>query len=1036
MDFALFQQTLDRLRSLTCLDLQSQWLCCAEDLPVDRGINPDVWSSWSPVQINAKGHVAWEKGKVFWFGQRFTVPPRLQGYPLEGLCLRWSLMWWAEVAQVFVNGNCVQEGDLFDCATRILLSPEVTPGMEFNLAVRLVSPGHDPGAMVRSLALFEGKIGHDPGLIADELECLRLCGADDPVFLQGLMGAISQFDGSQVSDRLEFNRQLEALSDRLLSLNLPPTPQIFLLSHAHLDLAWLWPVSETWEAAERTFTSVLQLQEEFPQLTFGHSTPALYAWLEEHQPHLFAAIQNRVREGRWEIIAGLWVEPEFNLVSGESIIRQVLYGQRYVRDRFGVLNRVAWLPDSFGFCWQLPQIFKLGKIDYFVTQKLRWNDTTEFPHEVFWWQGLDGTQILSLMSAPIGEGIDLVKLTRYAMEAKERTGKAQVMGLPGVGDHGGGPSRDMLEVGERSQHSRFFPRLQFTTAHAYLDRLAQEKNHPIWDNELYLQFHRGCYTTHADQKYYNRRCERLLYQAELWSSCASLLAGYEYPQAQLEQAWKAVLFNQFHDILPGSSIPEVFRDANQTWKKVIETTEEIVQQALQAIATQIVLPEPPQFPAQPMLIFNSLNWSRSEVVSVALPDGFLSAQVWDADGRELTSQVEGNSIYFLVSDVPSVGYQLVWLVPSSEPVDSVEFPPQFILENDGLRVEIDPQTGDILELRDRPNHRSVLRGLGNQLQGFGDRGQYWDAWNIDPEYEKHCLPPTKLESITWIAYGELVKTIQVVRRLRDSILTQNYTLLAHQNQLRITSHVDWQDRHTLLKVSFPFQLHADFITYEIPCGAIRRSTRFQTQEEQAKWEVPALNWADLTDEKQEYGVSLLTDYKSGYDPHPNRLRLSLLRGSTWPDPEADFGEHEFKYALYPHAGSWESAGTVKRGYEFNCPLSVYLCPASKGAKTGHLGGKSSFLEFSAEGFILTAFKRAEDNRHSWIIRGYECQGKREILTRKNNLGLDEGNWVNLLEEEERKPPLEINPWEILTLKLWNSAAEEGDRPSEASEKLI
>lgn len=1028
MDFALFQQTLDRLRSLTYLDLQSQWLCSAEDLPINQGINPDVWSSWTPVEINAKGHVAWEKGQVLWFGQRFTVPPQLQGYPLEGLGLRWSLMWWAEVAQVFVNGNCVQEGDLFDCATRILLSPEVAPGMGFNLAVRLVSPGHDRGAMVRSLAVFEGKIGHDPGFIADELECLRLCGADDPVFLQGLMGAISKLDWFRVSDRPEFNRQLERLSDRLLSLHLPPTPQIFLLGHAHLDLAWLWPVSETWEAAERTFTSVLQLQEEFPQLTFGHSTPALYAWLEEHQPHLFAAIQNRVREGRWEIIAGLWVEPEFNLVSGESIIRQVLYGQRYVRDRFGVLNRVAWLPDSFGFCWQLPQIFKLGKIDYFVTQKLRWNDTNEFPHEVFWWQGLDGTQILSLMSVPIGEGIDLVTLTGYAMAAKEKTGKAQVLGLPGVGDHGGGPSRDMLEIGKRSLDSRFFPRLQFTTAHSYLDRLAQEKDYPIWTDELYLEFHRGCYTSHADQKYYNRRCERLLYQAELWSSCASLLADYEYPQSRLEQAWKAVLFNQFHDILPGSSIPEVFQEANHTWKRVIETTEEIMQQALEAIATQIVLPEPPQFPAQPMLIFNPLNWSRSEVVSVALPDGFLSAQVWDTEGKELSSQVEGNSIYFWVPDLPSVGYQLVWLVPSSKPVDSVQCPPQFILENDALRVEIDPQTGDILELRDRPNHRSLLKGLGNQLQGFGDRGQYWDAWNIDPEYETHSLPPTELDSITWIAYGELVKTIQVVRRLGDSTLTQNYTVLAHENQLRITSHVDWQDRHTLLKVGFPLQLRADVITYEIPCGAIRRSTRFQTQEEQAKWEVPALNWADLTDEEQEYGVSLLTDYKSGYDPHPDRLRLSLLRGSTWPDPEADFGEHEFKYALYPHAGSWEAAGTVKRGYEFNCPLSVYLGPVSKGYKTRNLGVKSSFWEFSADGFILTAFKRAEDNRHHWIIRGYECQGKRDILTRKNNLGLHGGKRVNLLEEEEQNQGLQINPWEILTLKLWNPTASEGRSP--------
>jgi len=712
-----FQQTLDRLRSLTCLDLQSQWLCCPDDLRVNQGVDPEIWLSWSPVEINAKGHVAWEKGQVLWFGQHFTVPAQLQGYPLEGLCLRWSLMWWAEVAQVFVNGECVQEGDLFDCATRILLSPEVVPGMEFNLAVRLVSPGHDPGAMVRSLALFEGQTTVDPGFIADELETLFLSGADDPEFLEGLMGAISGLDWSKIGDRPEFNRQLEALGDHLFSLNLPPSPQIFLLSHAHLDLAWLWPVSETWEAAQRTFTSVLQLQTEFPELTFGHSTPALYAWLEHHQPHLFNAIKNRVREGRWEIIAGLWVEPEFNLVSGESIIRQVLYGQRYIREHFGVLNRVAWLPDSFGFCWQLPQILKLGKIDYFVTQKLRWNDTNEFPHEVFFWQGLDGTQILSLMSAPIGEGIDLVKLTRYAMESKERTGKAQVLGLPGVGDHGGGPSRDMLELGRRSQASRIFPRLQFTKAHTYLDHLAQEKDYPIWADELYLEFHRGCYTSHADQKFYNRRCERLLYQAELWSSCASLLMGYDYPQARLEQAWKSVLFNQFHDILPGSSIPEVFQEANQEWQQVIETTEEIIQQALGAIASQISFPEPPAFGAQPLLIFNPLNWFRSEVVSITLPEGILSAKILDSDGQEWVSQIENNLIYFLTPNIPSVGYQLVWFVPNTEPVLSVDYPREFTLKNESLEVTLDPATGAILTaIQAKGVAPTELAGMAQVLQ--------------------------------------------------------------------------------------------------------------------------------------------------------------------------------------------------------------------------------------------------------------------------------------------------------------------------------
>ncbi|MDJ1184534.1 alpha-mannosidase [Roseofilum casamattae] len=1030
MNLPAINNIIEKLRSLSHLDLQTTWFSYPGDLPIARGTNPQSWETWTPVILNQRKHVAWEPGKIIWLGQTLVVPEQLCGYPLEGLYLRWSVMWWAEMAQVFVNGECVQEGDLFDCATRIVLSDRVVPGAVFHLALRLISPGHDPGAVVRSLALFEGESEVDPGMFADELQCLSIVGGDRPDFLSSLAEVTATLNWSHKSDRAVFDRQLVELRDRILALNCPPRPHIFLLGHAHLDLAWLWPVVETWEAAQRTFSSVLQLQDDFPELTFGHSTPALYDWLESHRPDLFAAIQDKVKTGQWEIIAGLWVEPEFNIISGESLIRQVLYGQRYIREKFGILNRVAWLPDSFGFCWQLPQIFKLGNIDYFVTQKLDWNDTTQFPYKVFWWEGLDGTQLLSLMSAPIGQGIDSVEYARYSVKWQENTGIEDSLALPGVGDHGGGPSRDMLEVGRRSQLSPILPKLEFTTAHRYLDRLIQQNSYPVWRDELYLEFHRGCYTTHAEQKQYNRRCERLLYEAELWSSCASLLADVPYPKLELERDWKAVLFNQFHDILPGSAIPEVFVDADREWERVIASTKSIIDRAIATISSHLTLPQSPHPDARAILIFNPLNWMRWDVATIPIQNSERCWQVRTSDGEEVASQSYNNALVFLAPDIPSVGYRLFWLVPISKTDSVPDFPTEFILENNNLRVEIDPETGDIQQLRDRQHDRNILKGSGNQLQAFSDTKQYWDAWNIDPNYAQQPLSPTELKSIRWITYGKVVQEIEVIRQFGQSTFTQYYTLFAHKNQLEIRTTVDWQERHTLVKANFPLALNSDYTTYEIPCGAIARSNHIRedrngkevSDRDRAKWEVPALNWADLTDDSEQYGVSLISDYKSGYDPAQNHLRLTLLLGATWPDPKADLGNHEFHYAIYPHAGNWQSAQTVRRGYEFNCPLrvkEVNLSEELDGAIANTLPETISFIQDTSNSFILTALKPSEERENEWMIHGYEAHGEARAIHFQNNLGIAIESRVNLLEEKQAEipagQPLTVQPWQIIAL---------------------
>lgn len=1062
-------QAIEQLRSFCQVNLQSTWLYQESDLIITDVVAADL-SHWQPVQLNVKEHIAWTGGKkVLWLVQRVVVPQDLQGYSLAGLSLRLALVWWADSAEIYVNGELVLEGDLFDCSPRVLLGHGVTPGEEFIVALRLVSPGHCDGALVRSLLVYESTVDNnpDPGFVADELavvqlylekfapERLDVLAAMVGEVTNRLRGASRREDAKDAKEEKgEFVKSFLSLRQNLIQSEIlapllkggwgDQKSKIFLLGHAHLDLAWLWPVSETWNAAQNTFESVLKLQEDFPELIFCHSTPALYAWIEEYRPDLFRAIQAQVVAGRWEVVGGMWVEPELNLIAGESIVRQLLYGQHYIQEKFGKLSTAVWVPDSFGFCATLPQFFANAGIEYFVTQKLRWNDTTKFDYGAFWWRSPDGSQVFSLMSAPIGEAIDPVKMASYALEWQTQTGLAESLWLPGVGDHGGGPTRDMLETAQRWQKSPFFPDLEFTTAEKYLQQIVETRfiasvsnynsppTFPTWNDELYLEFHRGCYTTHADQKRWNRRCENLLYEAELFATLATVSCGVTYPKAEIEAAWKQVLFQQFHDILPGSSITQVYTDALPEWQQVEQMGTKILQESLLAIASHITLSEPPKPDSLPIFVFNSLNWQRSEVVSVALPTPE-KWQIYDASGKQLVSQLsEPSTLLFLATEIPPVGYRIFWLSPSSPSYPlSPPLLPDWILENEFLRVVIDPDTGDLSSVFDKTYQREVLSGAGNQLQAFKDSGQYWDAWNIDPNYAQHPLPSTNLLSIQWVEQGPVQSRVRVVRQLGESEFCQDYILQANSPLLKIATTVNWQENHVLVKAAFPLTVEADFATYEIPCGAIRRPTKPKTPAEQAKWEVPALRWADLTGETQEgiYGVSLLNDCKYGYDSKPDQLRLTLLRSPNWPDSEADRGFHEFTYTLYPHTGSWESARTVRGGYELNIPLQVILNPVNQNPhKNSPLSASKkelgvSFLDLSAENLILMAFKPSEDDPQQLILRCYECHGETAELSWQSDLGLNLGDTVDLLERSSttefssEQQILTIQPWKIASFKV-------------------
>jgi alpha-mannosidase len=1084
--------SIDRLRGLSQIDILTDWGIYRGDISTDADLG-----EWDGVCLNEKGNISWERGRqVVWLGQRLVIPSHVEGYPVSGLLCRLALTWWADVAQVYVDGKLVQEGDLFDHSARVLLTIAAIPGTVIDVRLRLVSPGHDIGALMRSRLIYESSdlAYPEPGWLADELAVMvKQVGSFEPTRLEQAADIIESIDYTLLDrDSHLFIRHILDIKQQLKSIATFADRSIDLLGHAHLDIAWLWEVAETWEVAERTFRSALDLQAQFSQLTFCHSTPALYEWIEQHQPALFDRILAQVKAGKWEVVGGMWIEPDLNLISGESIARQIIYGQQYTRSKFGNLTQVSWLPDTFGFCAQLPQLLKQGGIDYFVTQKFLWNDTTKFPHQLFWWESPDGSRVLSLMSSPIGEGIDPLKMIDYACEWENSTGINESLWLFGVGDHGGGPTRDMLELADRWSKSDVFPDLKFTTAAEYLTKLAGSKQSqtlpickdeidlefhhddftthadrersnrqcedlktiPIWKDELYLEFHRGCFTTHADQKRSNRQCEDLLYQAELWSSLASIVTKQGYPdetRSQIEVAWKQTLFNQFHDIIPGTAIAPVYITANEGWEKVEGITTQIISDALAQISDRILLPSPPVEGAIPIVIFNALNWKRSEVVSIPTNPRLLQEVgdlgttwiVFDGDGNLLPSQSSANDLLFLAVDLPSVGYRLYWLAldessslelplqPDNPPPapprrgvreqrlsisTEIEDSSDFIFKNQFLEVEIDAQTGDIASIWDKTNHRQIITD-GNQLQAFKDSEQYWDAWNIDPKYAEHILPPSELKSIEWIETGAIRQRLRVVRTVAGTEFTQDYSLDAHEAIVRIKTTVDWQAEHILIKANFPLNLTADRSTAETACGATCRTTIPTTPAESAKWELPAHRWVDLTDNSGEYGVSILNDCKYGFDAGTNHLRLTLLRSSKWPDPIADRGYHEFTYAIYPHSGTWQAAQTVRKGYELNSPLQVFqLSPTARKNDNMYFASDASLIDLQAENLILMAFKPSDLNQ-SWVLRCYECHGVEGEIKLNGDVELKIDRVVNLLEESQGEVDSIVKPWQIRSFSI-------------------
>ncbi|HVO75273.1 MAG TPA: glycoside hydrolase family 38 C-terminal domain-containing protein [Ignavibacteriaceae bacterium] len=762
---------------------------------------------------------------------------------------------------------------------------------------------------------------------------------------------------------------------------------LYFDANAHIDAAWLWRKRETVEVCKNTFSSVFNVMQSYPGFTYTQSAAQYYDWMEKIYPDVFQKIVENVYNNRWELSGGMWIEPDCNLIDGVSWDRHLLYAKSYFKAKFGKNVKIGWNPDSFGYNWNMPMFYKNAGINAFITQKIGWNETNVFPYRVFWWESPDGSRILSYFPFDYVNTItQAYQLVDWLRQFEANTGFKKMMVLFGIGDHGGGPTKDMIERIEHLKSLDFFPNVEYGTAEQYLNWL-EEKNLaslPVWKDELYLEYHQGTFTTQAKMKKFNRLSEVLLTDAEKFSSIAKLLGG-RYLSADLDTAWKYTMFNQFHDILPGSGIGEVYSDAAEDYKDVIESGNYVLQNSLGDLAARINT-SAAKIGKEALVIFNPLAWERTDLVTLELDKGdFSEYTILNTNGKQIPSQVLSNGRYgrkiiFIADKVPGLGYKTFAIKKGKAPyIKSSLRASENNLENEFFTVTINPSTGYITSIIDKRNNKEILASGGNELQLLEDKPSAWEAWNLGLTGVKYPLHFDKLEVIeagpvravvrAYFSYLKPgVKKDFPTPNFPSSFIYQDIVLYSGADRIDFKTSVDWHEEKTMLKTAFTVSVKDTSATYEIPYGTIKRSTKRETSWQKARYEVPAIRWADLSDNN--YGVSLLNNSKYGYDIKDNVMRLSLLRSPKWPDPNADMGKHEIEYALYPHSGDWKAANTVKKGYEFNTPLIAFRT----GIHSGELPTEKSLISINGDNLILTSVKKAQDS-DALIIQWYESKGE-------------------------------------------------------------
>ncbi|MCL5102716.1 MAG: alpha-mannosidase [Armatimonadetes bacterium] len=787
----------------------------------------------------------------------------------------------------------------------------------------------------------------------------------------------------------------------------------FCVGHSHIDVAWLWPLKETARKVGRTYSTVTALMDEYPDYHFVCSQVPLFLYTKQYFPEVYDRVKQRVAEGRFEPIGGTWVENDCNVVSGESLVRQCLYGKRFFQSEFGVDVRVGWLPDVFGYSWAMPQIYKKSGLDYFMTAKISWNDTNRFPHNTFTWQGIDGTRMLThFIHGTYNAMLQADELAGLWDGYNSKLSSPEFLSAFGWGDGGGGPSREMLERMSSIADIPGMPKVKTGRAHDFFDKLASEvKDLPVWNGEFYFELHRGTYTTQAGNKRNNRKSELTYREAEIWNSIAALY-GHDYPNAALTEGWQGILLNQFHDIIPGSSINDVYQDSNKHYAEILSSGESMITSAAKDLTGRIDT----RGDGEPIVVFNSLSWDRVDVVSMDLKNRG-GVKVIDSRQNEVPSQLADGKLTFVASDVPSCGYGVYRVVDGDS---ELECP--FRVDGQSISTPYYDLTlasdGTVRRLYDKTNLREVLPNdsRANVLQVFEDKPSQWEAWDIELQYQDKMWEFASERAPEVLECGPVRLVLGLSLSYGKSKIDQKIVFYAHTPRIDFVNNVDWQDRQMLLKVAFPVDIHSTRATYEMAFGAVDRPTHWNTSWDKAMFEVCGHKWADLSETG--YGVSVLNDCKYGWDIKDNVMRLTLLRAPDYPDPEADRGAHEFTYSLLPHAGDWTN-GAVRAGYELNCPL----LRVAETCHDGKLDARHSFVAVDRDNVVIDTVKQAEDSDHL-VVRAYEAHGSRGPACLTFDRQIVSIMECNLLEEDTDPVDFDgktacfaIKPFEIRTFKI-------------------
>lgn len=775
-------------------------------------------------------------------------------------------------------------------------------------------------------------------------------------------------------------------------------PVMSCFGHSHIDVAWLWPLAETERKCARTFATQLALMQQYPEFKYLQSQPHLYRMTQRLYPELYARIKAAVRKGQWIPEGGMWVEADTNITGGESLIRQFIHGKRFFRQEFGIESELMWLPDVFGYSGAMPQIMAGCGIRFFSTQKIFWtyNGGDRFPFNTFWWEGIDGTRVLSHLHNDYNSRTNPASLLLRWNERVQKDGLYGRMVPFGHGDGGGGPTREHLEYLRRQQDLEGVPKVRMAGPVDYLRaELKRTTDWPTYVGELYFQAHRGTYTTQARTKRGNRKSEVALREAEMWSVAAMVANGFRYPYAAMDEAWKGVLLNQFHDIIPGSSIGRVYEEAEALYARVIATARGTAEAAARKLVSRR---------ATAMTVFNSLSWDRPALV--ALPKGWSGAS---QAGTPLPSQRMDGKAWVRVA-VPSCGWTTLEKAKASRAATGLAVSANR-LENEHLRLTLNAR-GEITSLVDKDSGRELAAGAMNAFRMYKDVPRWFDAWDIDSTYtETPVALPGKAE-IAVVTEGPLVGVVRITRHLNRSRLEQDICLAAGSRRVDFRTRIDWREKHKLLKVDFPTTIHANEAVHEIQFGHLRRPNHASRPFDADRFEVSHHKWTALTEEAR--GVAVLNDCKYGVNVAGGSINLTLLRAPQAPDMHADQGLQEFVYAFHAWNGSFFESGLVREGYDLNMPVMT----------TPGAAGSGSLLALDAANVVIETVKPAEDRSGDIIVRLYEA--KRTATTCTLGLGFPVRSVAatDMLEGNGRRltvkggaVSLAFRPFEIKTLRL-------------------